>query len=92
MFRQLRQLSSFKPFKAPPSSLLQPVPTRPIISLYEYDAARLLKQYGVQVPKGQVALMSREAYLIAKQVQHSSTGYVVKAQVLPFSHLYSKSS
>ena len=61
---------------------------RDYIKLYEYDAARLLREHGLRVPRGQVALVPREAYLIAKQMGMDTDGYVVKAQVMLYIYIY----
>ena len=59
-----------------------PLPRRNYIKLYEYEAARMLKKWGLKVPRGQVGRIPKEAYLIGKQlIANSKGGLVIKAQV-----------
>ncbi|CAG8140366.1 unnamed protein product [Penicillium salamii] len=50
------------------------------LSIHEYLSARLLKSYGVGVPKGEVANTAEEAESIAKSI--GGDDLVIKAQVL----------
>lgn len=50
------------------------------LSIHEYLSARLLKSYGIGVPKGEVAHSAEEAEAIAKSIGNDDM--VIKAQVL----------
>ncbi|CAI4218178.1 unnamed protein product [Parascedosporium putredinis] len=50
------------------------------LSIHEYRSAELLREYGVQVPKGAVAETANEAKEVAKQI--GTDDMVIKAQVL----------
>ncbi|KIV84834.1 hypothetical protein PV11_00589 [Exophiala sideris] len=50
------------------------------LSIHEYLSARLLKQYGIGVPDGEVATTPQEAEAIAKNIKGDDM--VIKAQVL----------
>ncbi|KKK17811.1 succinyl-CoA ligase [Aspergillus rambellii] len=50
------------------------------LSIHEYLSARLLKSYGVGVPKGEVARSAEEAEAVAKSLGNDDM--VIKAQVL----------
>jgi len=52
------------------------------LKLHEYQAAKQLRQSGVEVPLGAVAFDPREAYILSKRFGDRMPGYVVKAQVL----------
>ncbi|PKS12165.1 hypothetical protein jhhlp_001463 [Lomentospora prolificans] len=50
------------------------------LSIHEYRSAELLREYGVQVPKGSVAETAAQAKEVAKQI--GTEDMVIKAQVL----------
>ncbi|KAI0762651.1 succinate-CoA ligase [Fomes fomentarius] len=53
---------------------------RRFLSIHEYQSVNLLNSYGIPTPKSVAAKTPQEAYEVAKQF--SSTGCVIKAQVL----------
>ena len=53
---------------------------RRYLSLHEHYSMDLLRQYGVQVPAGNVAKTGEEAYEVAKKL--ATEDMVIKAQVL----------
>ncbi|MCJ1431044.1 Succinate--CoA ligase [ADP-forming] subunit beta, mitochondrial [Xylographa pallens] len=59
------------------SSLIQ---QKRALSIHEYLSARLLKSYGIGVPKGEVARSAAEAETVAKSI--GGDDMVIKAQVL----------
>ncbi|MCJ1243303.1 Succinate--CoA ligase [ADP-forming] subunit beta, mitochondrial [Trapelia coarctata] len=59
------------------SSLIQ---QKRALSIHEYLSARLLKSYGIGVPKGEVARSPQEAEEVAKSIEGDDM--VIKAQVL----------
>ncbi|MCJ1401498.1 Succinate--CoA ligase [ADP-forming] subunit beta, mitochondrial [Xylographa trunciseda] len=59
------------------SSLVQ---QKRALSIHEYLSARLLKSYGIGVPKGEVARSAAEAETVAKSI--GGDDMVIKAQVL----------
>jgi succinyl-CoA synthetase beta subunit len=52
-----------------------------LLSIHEYHSMNLLKEYGIPVPKGEVAKSPKEALKVAQAVK-SPLGLVIKAQVL----------
>ena len=58
---------------------LRTVPSRSL-NLHEYQSANILREHGVNTPKGDVAKTPEEAFNIAKMI--GSTNMVIKAQVL----------
>ncbi len=53
------------------------------LKLHEYQAGKLLHNYRIPIPIGNVAFNGKEAFLVAKQFgKKKQMEYVVKAQVL----------
>lgn len=72
------------------SALTKPVPSRALwrtqparnILLHEYQAAHLLHQYNIPIPRGNVAFNSKEAFVIARKFGTDyARRFVIKAQV-----------
>lgn len=56
--------------------------TKRNINLHEYQAAHLLYQYNIPLPRGNVAFNHKEAFVIARKFGGDYQGkFVVKAQV-----------
>ncbi|VBB77789.1 Putative mitochondrial succinyl-CoA ligase [GDP-forming] beta-chain precursor [Podospora comata] len=85
MFRLGRNRALASAFAAPKTSPASRLPSfaqqqRRALSIHEYISADLLKQYGIDVPKGAVAKSAAEAEAVAKSI--GSDDMVIKAQVL----------
>jgi len=74
--------SAFAAPKVSPSARLQSIAQqqRRALSIHEYRSADLLRQYGIDLPKGANATTPAEAEEIAKQI--GTDDMVIKAQVL----------
>ena len=61
------------------------------MNIHEYQAKKILAQYGINIPEGGIAYTPTEAKRVAQQL--SSRGpWMIKAQIpLIFSYLFSKS-
>jgi succinyl-CoA synthetase beta subunit len=80
MFRSLRAASSI----AQRASLVARKPVQQqqkrFLNIHEYLSVKLLREYGINAPKGEVAKTPEEAFDIAKKL--GSDDLVIKAQVL----------
>lgn len=57
------------------------MPRRNLV-LHEYQAAELLSQYNIPLPRGSVAYNAKEAYVIARKFGNDYRGrFVIKSQV-----------
>ncbi|EAQ86581.1 hypothetical protein CHGG_07834 [Chaetomium globosum CBS 148.51] len=74
--------SAFSAPKVSPSARLQSIAQqqRRALSIHEYRSADLLRQYGIDLPKGSVATTAAEAEAVAKNI--GTDDMVIKAQVL----------
>ncbi|KAL3475322.1 hypothetical protein BJX99DRAFT_230063 [Aspergillus californicus] len=82
MFNLARSRPFTAAFRAATKSSVQPrlAQQQRNLSIHEYLSANLLKQYGVGVPKGEVARSAEEAEAVAKSLGNDDM--VIKAQVL----------
>ena len=52
------------------------------LQLHEYQAAQLVHQYRIPIPRGNVAFNGKEAYIIARKFGSDYSGdFFIKAQV-----------